>query len=473
MSASGIVRASTAYLAVTAAEMAATLIAVLVMTRHLSPADFGIVLVISNIAAGVNLLFGFSLAQALPSLMAAAVSREQKRDTATTLLWAITGLSGTVFVLVAAVAFVLAPATQAPIALAACASFLVALGMCLASLARLEERPHLVATAQITALAIQSCLLLYLLIIKDGGMASYYGAMLAAGLVTTVSFGYALRDLLLARMDWSILRQAVRVAAGMLPWQLANLLTINSAGILLARSGHVDQAGLYAVAAGAAGVFVGISNSFISAWTPYVLLRHAEPALPAMQLRVFAVYSSGLLILAAGLSLFAQEAFTIFIGPAFREAYQLVPPLVGAYSLFCFANAFSQGLQAKQRMQPYTRIGAVAAAAFSVTGVVLIGRYGAYGLIAAMAASFLTMLVLLQRASERLLPVGYPWLRHGLMWLAAIGVVAMTYEVGGTWQGGAIKVAAIVLICGLPFRFGALRPADIADLAAMRPWRNS
>ena len=471
MTATRIARASTAYLAVTAAETVATLLTVPVMTRHLSPTDYGLMLLITNIAAGVNLLFGFTLAQALPALWAGAASIDRRKATATTLLWAIAALSGSVYVLVAATGSGNALVAPAPVALAATASFLLALGLCLASLVRLEERPRLFATVQISALAIQTCLLLYLLVVRGGGLASLYAAMFAAGLMTAATYGFALRHLLLARFEWPILGEAVRIGARMLPWQLANLLAANSAGILLVRSGHVDQAGLFAVAAGAVAIFVSVSNSFINAWTPYVLLRHAEPDLRAMQLKVFAVYSSGLLVMAAALSLFAQDIFAIYLGSSFREAYHFVPPLVGAYSLFCFANAFSQGLQAKQGMEAYTWIGAASAAAFAATGLALIGRFGGYGLIVAMAAAFLTMLVLLQRASERLLPVGYPWLRHGLMWLAAIGVVAAIYGVGGTWRGEAVKVVAMLVVCGLPFGFGVMRRSDLIDIAALRPWR--
>ena len=86
-----------------------------------------------------------------------------------------------------------------------------------------------------------------------------------------------------------------------------------------------------------------------------------------------------------------------------------------------------------------------------------------------MAAAFLTMLMLLQRTSQRVMPVGYPWGRHGLMWSAAIGIVGVTYGIGISWQALALKAAAALAIVVLPFGFGAIRASDMRSLWSMRP----
>jgi O-antigen/teichoic acid export membrane protein len=475
MTARSVVHASTAYFAVTAAEMAATLVSVPVMTRLLSPSEYGVMLLITNMTALVNLLFGFSLAQALPPLFSAESSEHRRRATATTILRAIIAVSmvahGVALFLIGRKFNVegLPQTIEPPIALAGLGSFAVGIGLCLASLGRLRERPRLVAGVQISAAVLQLGLLLYLLIGAGKGLAALYLAMSITGLCTTAIFAWALRDDLTGKFDWAILLDATKIAVRMLPWQLAMLLITNASGVLLASSGHVNEAGMFAVAAGLVAVLVGISNSFVSAWTPFVLNRHNDAGLSTTQRFVFRLYSSGLLVAASGIGLFAQEIFSVLVGPAFRQAYHFVPPLVLAYSLFCFAQAFSQGLQAKQDMRDYTGIGTATAAVFLVVGLTLIPRFGAYGLIAAMSAAYLTMLVLLQRVSEHLLPVGYPWGRHGLMWLAAIGIVGITYGVGISWQGLAFKTTAAMAIASLPFVFGAISASDLRNLWSMRP----
>lgn len=475
MTARSIVHASTAYLAITVVEMAATLISVTVMTRHLSPAEYGMMLLIANAAALLNLLFGFSLGQALPTLYSGSASEPRRRATATTILWAIVVVSAVVhgIVVLAAghsfraeiAAFPFVP----PIALAGLGSFAVGVSLSLASLGRLRERPGLIAGVQIPATVLQLGLALTLLIGAKQGLASLYLAMSVVGLMTTATYAWVLRADLAGPFDWGILRDAVKIAVRMLPWQLAILLATNTGGFFLVSGGHIDEAGMFAVAAGLVAVLVGLSNSFVSAWTPFVLNRHTEPALAVTQRRVFQLYSSGLMVAASGVALFAQEVFAMLLGPAFQQGFHFVPPLVLVSCLYCFAQAFSQGLQAKQAMGAYAGIGIAVAVVFLAVSLPLIGQFGAYSLITAMGAAFLTMLVLLQRVSERLLPVGYPWWRHGLMWAAAIGIVGVSFGIGISWQGLALKTCAVAAIIGLPFAFGAVSRVDVGHLWSMRP----
>ncbi len=188
MTARSVVHASTAYVVVTLVEMAATLVSVPVMTRLLSPSEYGVMLLITNVTALVNLLFGFSLAQALPALFSDRTDQPHRRAVATTIIGAI------VFVSMVAHAVVLlwskpdlcgGPATSTvapPIALAALGSFAVGVSLCLASIGRLRERPGLVAGVQISAAVLQLGLLLYLLIGARLGLAALYLAMSITGL---------------------------------------------------------------------------------------------------------------------------------------------------------------------------------------------------------------------------------------------------------------------------------------------------
>ena len=273
------------------------------------------------------------------------------------------------------------PPTVAPlIALAALGSFAVGVSLCLASLGRLRERPRLVAGVQISAAMLQLGLLLYLLIGVKLGLTSLYLAMSMTGFMTTAIYAWALRRDLMGRFDWQILRNAMKIAVRMLPWQLAILLATNTGGFFLLRSGHVDEAGMFAVATGLVAVLVALSNSFVGAWTPYVLNRHYDTGLGVTQRHVFRLYSSGLLVAASGLALFAQEIFSVLVGSEFRQAYHFVPPLVLAYSLYCFAQTFSQGLQAKQEMRAYAGIGAAVAAVFLIVSFALTSRFGAMAL---------------------------------------------------------------------------------------------
>ena len=462
MSARFVFGASTAYLAVTAAEMLASLVSIPIMTRTLLPLEYGVMLLIANGSALLSLLFGFALAQALVVLFPAATSIPAKRDVATTLLASIAFVSFLVYGGFALLAgpisthFIGTTDAAAPVALGAIAAFLTGLSLCLVWIVRLQELHKVYVMIQLPAVLIQLGLLIVFLVIFKLRLSALYLAMSATATFTMVAYVLAVRHWLTGRFDQRILAEATRIGARMLPWQFATLLTTNTAGFFLVRAGHIEQAGHFAVAASTVAALVGLSNSFSNVWTPFVLLRHTEPDIAVTQRRVFEIYSAALLVAASGLGLFAQELFAILVGPAFRNGFHYVPPLAFAYCLFCFANNFAQGLQAKQRTGHYAWIGAATAAVFLAVCLPLVGRFGPYSIIAAMAASFLTMLLLLQIVSERLMPVAYPWGRHALMWLAAACIVGLAYPLGWSWQGLAIKLAACLAIGGLPFLFGAL-----------------
>ena len=185
---------STAYLAVTVTEVAASFVSVPIMTRLLSPADYALMLLIANAAALVNLMLGFTLAQALPPLLAGTASLERRRAVATTILAAIAVVSaaayGAMAVLAGAISqHLLQTAAGAPaVAIGALASFLVAFSLCLASVVRLQERHKLYMMVQLPAILIQLGLLVLLLVVARLGLSAVYIAMSIAGAFTTLAF---------------------------------------------------------------------------------------------------------------------------------------------------------------------------------------------------------------------------------------------------------------------------------------------
>ncbi|KAB2847081.1 MAG: lipopolysaccharide biosynthesis protein [Hyphomicrobiaceae bacterium] len=460
--------ASGLYLTVTATETAVNLVAVPLLTRFLTPADYSVLLIIANVAGILNLLFGFSLAQAMPSIFAAAAEPEKRRSIATTILLSIATLSLLVYGLATAIAVSAYPSSSRLLILAAMGCYLAGTGMCFASLARLVELPRLVAAVQVSTSTVHLVLLLAFLVGLGLGFPSVYIAMTGAGACAIAAYGLGLRGWLQGRFDLAVLAEAARTGLRLWPSQIATLLTTGSAGLVLARFGHFNEAGLFAVAASASIVLVNVSNSFVNAWSPFVLLRHKSEDLQSRQRLAFGYYSSVLLMASSGLSIFAEEVFALLVGEEFRPAFNYVPPLVLAYTLFNFANAFSQGIQAKQRMTLYAWFGAAVSVVFMVACLLLVGRYGVYGLIAAMAAAFLTMLVAMQAASERLLPVGYPWARHAVMWGIAAVAVGATYDLGIAWRMFGLKLIVLTLIALLPFAFGVLRLSEIRGL--LKAW---
>jgi O-antigen/teichoic acid export membrane protein len=473
MSVRFVIGASASYLAVILADRAASILLIPLMTRALTPTDYGVMLLIVNGSALINLMFGFCLLQALPTLFANAATDADRRAVSTSILAAFAAISGLLHVAAALFArqislfFLQTTAYASTIALGALWSFLAASALSMLLVVRLTERHRLYLLVQIPALLVQIGLIVWLLLVVGMGVDGYYVASSAA--VGTAALIYAKNfwHWISGPVRWGIIVKAMGIAVQMLPWQFALLLATNTAAIFLTRLGQVEAAGLFTVANGAAGLLMVASNCFEMVWTPYVLLRKDAPDLAPMQVRMFAIFSSALLVGAAALCLFAHELFAVLVGPAFREGYRLVPGLVLAYCIYGFAHCFAQGLQARQRMQAYGWVGLAASAVFLGLSLTLVRTTGPIGIVAAMIGAFVTMLILLQWVSYRLMPVDYPWARHLLMWVVAGTAVVLAFPLALSWQAAALKLAVLAAIAGLPFLFGAVR---LADLNLAKAW---
>jgi O-antigen/teichoic acid export membrane protein len=468
MSARFIFGSSAIYAAVLVAERLASLVVMPLMTRALTPADYGVMLLVANAAGLINLVFGFGLAQALPTLFANANTDAIRRTDCTTIMASIAIVLGLCYLAIAvwsrplAAHFVGTTDYAGAIALSALSSYLAACALCLVLLLRLSERHTLYLKVQLPVLALQTALIVSLALLGRLTLETQYVALAIAALCATICYGIALRRWLTGGFSPRHLADAGRIAGQMLPWQLAILLTTNSAAFFLIGVGALEQGGLFLIANGAASLMVAASTSVENVWTPFVLMRKDHPDLPQTQVRIFSLYSAALLAPAAALSLFAHELFVVLAGPAFREGYRFVPALCLVYVLFGFANAFAQGLQARRRTVHYAWIGMAVLAVFVALALTLTRRYGAWGIIAAMGGGSLTMLVLLQTVSARLMPVSYPWPRHGLMWLIAVAIVAYVYPLELGWNTLAIKLASFAVILTLPFLFAAVHGSDLS-----------
>lgn len=457
---------SAVYLAVLVGERAASLLLLPLMTRFLTPSEYSVMLLIANGGVFISLLFG--LVAGLPTLFTSVASDAERRAACTTttmlsvaVILALLNGAVAMFAQPISIYFLHTPAYANVISLGALFSFLNVCWLGLVAILRLTERHKLYLAVQAPVLILQTGLIVWFIAFAGMGLTGYYVAVATGAFLSSAIYAVALRRWLSGSFEWPLLGRGIRIALEIAPWTLGAMLTMNSAAFFLTRGGHLDEAGLFMVASGGAGLLLALSNSFENVWTPFVLARKDEAGLAQIQVRIFSLYSSVMLAAAAALSLFAQEIFRILTGPAFQQGYRFMPALCISYCIFCFANAFAQGLQARSRTVHYAWIGLVASAVFLVICLPLVGRFGAWAIIAAMAGGFLTMLVLMQWTSGRLLPVGYPWLRHGLMWLAAVAIIAAVYPLGLGVMPFAVKCAAFAGILGLPLLFGVLHGADL------------
>ena len=470
MSVRFVLGASASYAAVLVADRLAGLLTLPVTTRTFSAADYGAILFLSNVSALASLVIGVNFAGALPTLVARS---EAEKTIVTTILAFQTGAYAAVYIALAmwapfvASRIFLDSALTNAVMMGAIGMFLYSISQALVGVARAFEMHHLYRRVQLPAIAIQTALVIGLLLSTSLGIAAIYLAMTVAAVLTIPSYLYRLRRRLFGPVSFYVAKQAVHLGLPLIPWHGVAIVTTSSAAFILARYASLEEAGLFAVANSVAAIFFFLTFSFEAAWTPYVLMRTDEPNVEQVLLRVFSLYSAVLLLAASGLALFAHEVFLILIGPQFHEAYRLVPFLTFAYCIFSFGYCFSQGILVCRANIHYSWIGFLVIGTFMLLCPILTVAYGAAGLVGAMAAAFLLMLVLLQVVAQSVYPIPYPWFRHTALWLVSAAMVMSAAFLEVSVGSFAIKIGVFAAIAALVFVTRAITTEDLKAASAL------
>jgi len=171
---------------------------------------------------------------------------------------------------------------------------------------------------------------------------------------------------------------------------------------------------------------------------------------------------------AVAISLFVQDLLYVMAAPAFHPAAQVVPVILVAYILQCWAGIQDIGILVSERTQ-FITIADFAAAGVAVIGYYfLIPMFLGWGAAYATLAAFLTRYLLTYAFSQRLMPVRYHWRPVAVLcaWggaIAAIGYFTPPMSpVGSIPLRGALAMVFLTGVWYLPIltdedRYAAVR----------------
>jgi O-antigen/teichoic acid export membrane protein len=199
------------------------------------------------------------------------------------------------------------------------------------------------------------------------------------------------------------LRHSLRFGAGLVPHVYGALLIAATDRILISRMIGVDATGLYVVGAQIALIITLVERSFNMAWAPwlYERLKRDQPGDRVLITRITRGYNVVILSAAVGLGLMAPMVLGILVGPQYAGA--------GAYVLWLSIGAAFTGMY-KMVVNPlffYSRTELLAIVTFGVGGVnvllsiVFIRLNGPVGAAQASALSLLLSYLLTARLAAR------------------------------------------------------------------------
>lgn len=322
----------------------------------------------------------------------------------------------------------------------------------LVSLFRLDERAKAYFGFTVANTLIAIPLTVWLIVIEDEGarglLIGAYGAAVPFVVWLLISEGRRLSLI----PDRDLLRRMFRFGLPTMPAELTLYSMQFIDRIIIVRYVGLAEAGLYALAFKISQAIQVMIRGFHLAWPPlaYSIIDDDEAK------RVYAVVLSAFTALSAfivvGLWLEARWIVEILAAPEFFDSYEAVGLLALGAALYGIYLALVVVLGRTGRTEFNLPATAAATAANLGLNLLLVPPYGIVGAAVALVISYLLVIVLMYRFTDRLFPVAWQWGK--LAWIVALAVALVaggelllpTDGFAGLLSRGALWLAYPVLL---------------------------
>lgn len=439
-----------------------------IYTRYLTPADYGLLQLVTMTIEVVSILAGSRLVGGVFRFYHKAETEDARRAVVTTAI----ALMGALYAGAATVATALAPAIAGVLLDGPEQAHLVRLGalalaldgLIVVPLAYLQIRGmsgKYVLTNVSKLMIALSCNILFVVHFRMGAQGVLTGTVIANGFMGLVLTSWALRQVG-PGTSRDTARDLVRYGLPFVVTQVATFANTFGDRYFINAAAGAAAVGLYSLGYQFAFLYWTIAFAPLStAWQSarFELAKREDRDRLYSQVLIYA--SVMLLLGGVGVALFAKPTIRIMADPAFRSAADFVPVLVLAFLFQAWTELVSTGLLVRERTS------AIAAANYVAVGVSLIGwlllvpRWHGAGAAIATLGAFTVRFILIYRASQRVWPIAYRWAPILRATLVCISLSSLPFLLPdpGLMSDIAIRVGLFAAAC-VAVWFVALPDAD-------------
>jgi len=264
--------------------------------------------------------------------------------------------------------------------------------------------------------------------------------------------------------------------------QVATFILTFGDRYFLQRSATTTDVGLYSLAYqfGFLLAMVGFTP-FALVWEPARFEIAKRPDREAVLSRGFIYLNVILMTLAVGIALFVHDALVIMATPQFTSAADIVPIILLAYVLQCWANVHDIGILVREKTEWITAATWIAAGVALGGYALLIPSMRGLGAAIATLIAFAARYVLTYLMSQRLWRVQYQWRPVATLMALSIFIVLAGYALpnGGILASLAERAVLFAVFVAAVWRAGVLSEADRMlvrqllrqSIASLRPAR--
>ena len=398
-----------------------------IYTRYLTPADYGVVELLSMLLDLASIIFSARVGQAVFRHYFESNSEDEKNCVIASALLLSVLMSGFGTVVIMALSGPLAITVFSDIGYKHYIS-LFAVTMFLSPLVeipliriRAQQKPWLFFVFSITKLILQLSLNIYFIVLLEMGVEGViYSAVISSVIMGTLLIGYTLPRTGI-RASKVISKSLFSFS---LPLKLATLgsfyMTFGDRYILNIYS-DLSEVGIYAL---------GYKFGFILlllAWDPFENFWDAEKYKTYLKYdakyiyqKVFKITSTILIFMGLCISIFVKDLIRIMADPQFLDAYRIAPIIIIAYILQAWTKYCSMGilLERKTMLIAYGEI--IGVMLITIAYFTLIPAYGMYGAAWSTVAGFAARFYWTNHMSTKLYNMELPWNKIFLTGLLAI-----------------------------------------------------
>lgn len=448
-----------------------------VYTRVFTPAEYGLVSVVTAAMAAVTIFVVLALDAAAHRWFWDTEDDAERK--ATIASWAWCQLAASIVAAVALVVFapwiareLLDDAAAAPLLRVAAWSLpLGTFPVVLTNWLRMRRRPWATAAYALCFLLLTLAASVALVVGLGRGVRGVFEAQVVVSAATGLVSIALLRDWVSpAHVRWTRLVAMLRYAFPLIPAAVALWVVGMLDRLWVQHYADAAEVGLYQVGAMvAAGVALG-TNAFQQAWGPFSLSIHKRDDARSFYAVALLAYLWAATLLAAAVSLFAPEIVRVFATPAYLGAMTVVAPLAFSFVLMGSTYVAAVGPGIARQTSPMGIAVVIAAGVNVAFNLAVTPRLGREGAALANLVSQAVMAGFLFWRAQQIYPIPY---RFGaavglLVFGGAVAAAGMAWRPASPWVAGAGKIALLALWIPALLVFRIATPSQLGRLLRRR-----
>jgi len=415
-------------------------------TRVFSPADFGVIDILTIVATLVNLTVALEISQGVMRYYAEAASAGDRARFVSTALWFSMVMYG-LFVLVALWfseplnSWILkSSSSQAIFQIAVLSMWSTGIFYFLQNQLRAQLLPKYYAVSSILFTLVYTGTAVVLVLVFDSGVAGVFYGLLVGGIIGGAAAWYPARSNYKLTFDWHRCKELLSFSIPLVPASIAVFVFLYIDRIAIKQLMTLSDVGLFGIGFRVASVVGLLLFGFQRALTVLVYHNYKEATTPGELAKIFRYFLALTLPAIVGLALFSTEILRIFTTPAYYPAWRVIP-LLAAAILLSSMYIFAPGLWIAKRTKAIAAINIVVAFLNTALNFALIPLFGISGAALATLMSAAVWFCLLMTLSQKLYFVPHQWTK-----IAVSTAVALLLCLPGLWLGFGTELPPIVTV---------------------------